>query len=89
MNGEQCSEVTASSRGALRKLQVGADRKRQQASPPRVKDWLKREEILSLYRNRQPGSSKNTAAKQFGWCFCLLGDRCQQSISETHISMLK
>ena len=29
--------------------QVGADRKRQQASPPHVKDWLKREEILSLF----------------------------------------
>lgn len=35
-----------------------------------MKDWLKREEILSLYRSRQPGSSKNTAAIKFGWCFC-------------------
>ena len=32
----------------MRKRQVGVDRKRQQASPPHVKDWLKREEILSL-----------------------------------------
>jgi len=40
-------------------------------SPPYVKDWLKREEILSLHRNRQPGSSKNTTAIEFGWCFCL------------------
>jgi len=29
--------------------QVGADQKLQQASPPHVKDWLKREEILSLF----------------------------------------
>ncbi|MBI4534562.1 MAG: DUF2029 domain-containing protein [Candidatus Melainabacteria bacterium] len=53
------------------KLQVGADQKRQQVSPPRVKDWLKREEIPSLHRNRQPDSSINTIAIKFGWCFCL------------------
>jgi hypothetical protein len=40
-------------------------------SPPHVKDWLKREEILSL-SNRQPSSSIDTAAIQFGWCFCFV-----------------
>jgi hypothetical protein len=48
-----------------------------------VKDWLKRNEILSPLRKGQSGSSINTIAVHSGWCFCLRGFWIQKLLSQS------
>jgi hypothetical protein len=69
ITGERYEKGNATSRGALQKRQLSVKRKRQQASSPHVKDWLKREEILSL-SNRQPSNSNYSTVMQVRWSFC-------------------